>query len=62
VEAWNVDLDTWKEPHKNPDGTANKFAKALKDFSRKGPLGLQGLHGKAQSPVWYRNLKIKELP
>lgn len=62
VEVWNVDLDNWKEPHKNPDGTANKFAKALKDFSRKGPLGLQGLHGKAQAPVWYRNLKIKELP
>ena len=22
---------------------------------------LQGLHGKAQAPVWYRNLKIKPL-
>lgn len=61
-EVWNVDLNEWKEPKKNPDGTANKFAKALKDFSRVGPIGLQGLHGKAQAPVWYRNLKIKELP
>jgi hypothetical protein len=61
-EVFDADLNNWKEPRKNPDGTANKFAKALKDYSRSGPLGLQGLHGKAQAPVWYRNLKIKELP
>ncbi len=60
-EVWNVDLNDWKEPKKNPDGTPNKFATALKDFSRTGPLGLQGLHGKAQAPVWYRNIRIKEL-
>jgi len=60
-EVLNVDLNDWKEPHKNPDGTANKFSVALKDFARKGPLGLQGLHGKAAAPVWYRNLKIKVL-
>ena len=60
-EVWNVDLNNWKEPKKNPDGTPNKFAKALKDFSRNGPIGLQGLHGKAQAPVWYRNIRIKEL-
>jgi hypothetical protein len=59
-EVWNVDLNDWKEPKKNPDGTPNKFAKALKDFSRTGPIGLQGLHGKAQAPVWYRNVRIKE--
>jgi len=60
-EVFDVDLNNWKEPKKNPDGTPNKFAKALKDFSRNGPIGLQGLHGKAQAPVWYRNLRIKEL-
>ena len=60
-EVFNVDLNDWKEPHLNPDGTPNKFSKALKDFSRDGPIGLQGLHGKAQAPVWYRNLRIKEL-
>jgi hypothetical protein len=60
-EVWNVDLNNWTEPKKNPDGTPNKFPKALKDFSRNGPLGLQGLHGKAQAPVWYRNIRIKEL-
>ncbi|MCX6902315.1 MAG: DUF1080 domain-containing protein [Verrucomicrobia bacterium] len=60
-EVFNIDLNDWKEAHKNPDGTQNKFGVALKDFSRKGPLGLQGLHGRAQAAVWYRNIKIKEL-
>ncbi len=59
-EVFDADLNNWKEPHLNPDGTKNKFAKALKDFSRSGPIGLQGLHGKAQAPVWYRNIRIKE--
>jgi hypothetical protein len=59
-EVFDVDLNNWKEPRLNPDGTKNKFAKALKDFSRNGPIGLQGLHGKAQAPVWYRNIRIKE--
>jgi len=57
----DADLDKWSEAKKNPDGTPNKFAVALKDFARSGPIGLQGLHGKAQAPVWYRNLKIKVL-
>jgi hypothetical protein len=57
----DANLDNWPETGKNPDGTPNKFKKALKDFSRSGPIGLQGLHGKAQAPVWYRNLKIKTL-
>jgi hypothetical protein len=60
-EVIHADLNDWPEKGKNPDGTPNKFPKALKDFARKGPLGLQGLHGKAQAPVWYRNLKIKVL-
>lgn len=57
----DANLDDWPEIGKNPDGTPNKFKKALKDFARSGPIGLQGLHGKAQAPVWYRNLKIKVL-
>jgi hypothetical protein len=60
-KVYDVDLNDWKEARKNPDGTPNKFAVALKDFSRTGPIGLQGLHGKEQAPVWYRNLKIKAL-
>ena len=60
-EVIHADLNDWKEAGKNPDGTPNKFKTALKDFARTGPIGLQGLHGKAQAPVWYRNLKIKSL-
>jgi hypothetical protein len=60
-EVYNVDLNDWSEPKKNPDGTPNKFATALKDFSRKGPIGFQGIHGKEEALVWYRNLKIKVL-
>ena len=59
-EVFDADLNNWKEPHLNADGTKNKFPKALKDFSRNGPLGLQGLHGKAEAPVWYRNIRIQE--
>lgn len=57
----DANLDQWPEVKKNPDGTSNKFPVALKDFARKGPIGLQGLHGEAQAPVWYRNLKIQAL-
>lgn len=60
-EVIHADLNDWSQAHKNPDGTPNKFSVALKDFARKGPIGLQGLHGKEQAPVYYRNLKIKVL-
>ena len=60
-EVINADLNKWSEKGKNPDGTPNKFPKPLKDYAAPGPIGLQGLHGKAQAPVWYRNLKIQKL-
>ena len=53
----DMDLDRWTTPRKNPDGSENKFAKALKDFPRTGYIGLQD-HG---NDVWYRNIKIKPL-
>jgi Domain of Unknown Function (DUF1080) len=62
VEIISADLNRWPEAMKNPDGTPNKFPIALKDYARKGPIGFQGLHGKAMAPVWYRNVKIKQLP
>jgi len=53
----DMDLDLWTEPHKNPDGTPNKFNYAYRDMSREGHVGLQ-YHG---HPVWFRNLRIKPL-
>lgn len=60
-EVIHADLNNWPEKGKNPDGTPNKFPVALKDFARIGYIGFQGLHGKAQAPVYFRNLKIKTL-
>ncbi|OAM88410.1 DUF1080 domain-containing protein [Termitidicoccus mucosus] len=53
VEA---NLDDWATPRKNPDGSANKFKKALKDCARSGRIGLQGTY-----PVAFRNLEITRL-
>ena len=52
-----MDLDKWTEAGKNPDGTENKYKKALKDFPREGLLGFQD-HGK---PCWFKNVKLKKL-
>lgn len=60
-EIIHADLNDWPTKGLNPDGTPNKFPLALKDYPLRGPIGFQGLHGAAQAPVWYRNLKIKVL-
>lgn len=51
-----ADLNDWKNPRKNPDGSKNKFKTALKDMSRSGHIGLQ-YHGQA---IEYRKVSIKE--
>lgn len=62
TEIISADLNKWPEAKKNPDGTPNKFPFPLKDYvAARGPIGLQGLHGKAMSPVWYKNMKVTAL-
>lgn len=56
-EVIDVNIDQWDTPGKNPDGTPNKFKKALRDFPRKGRIGFQN-HGQA---VWFKDVKIKVL-
>jgi len=53
----DMDVDRWDTPHKNPDGSKNKYRTALKDFPREGYIGFQQ-HG---HPVMFRNVRIKPL-
>jgi hypothetical protein len=57
-EVTRMNCDDWTEPGKCPDGSKNKFKAAIKDFPRKGYLGFQD-HG---AKVWYKNVKVLELP
>lgn len=57
-EAVNeINLDDWKTPGANPDGSPNKYKKALKDFPRNGRIGFQN-HG---AVVWIRDVKVREM-
>lgn len=57
----DMDLNRWTEPNQNPDGTENKFDRAIRDQAGSGPIGLQGIHGGGGQPVLFRNVKIKRL-
>jgi len=54
-----MNLDQYTEARKNADGSKNKYNKPLKDFPRKGYLGLQD-HGDG-TKCSYRNIRILEL-
>ena len=50
----DLDLSDWSEARKNPDGSKNKFKKALSELPQTGHIGFQD-HG---HPVWYRNVVL----
>lgn len=52
-----MNLDLWTTPGKNPDGSDNKFQKAVANFARTGFIGFQDHDHK----VWYRNVRVKPL-
>jgi hypothetical protein len=56
-QVLEANLDDWTTPQKNPDGSKNKFKKALKDLPHTGHLGLQ-YHGQ---PIWFRNITVTPL-
>jgi hypothetical protein len=53
----DMEVERWSEPGKNPDGSKNKFARPLKEFPRRGFIGIQDHH----KQVWFRNMRIREL-
>lgn len=57
----DMDLNDWTEPNRNPDGTPNKFNRAIRDQAKSGPIGFQGIHGPTGESVEFRNIKIRRL-
>lgn len=57
----DMDLNDWTEPNRNPDGSRNKFDRAIRDQATSGPIGFQGIHGPTGESVEFRNVKIRRL-
>ncbi len=59
-----MDTKEWTDKVKSPTGTEieKKFqGHSLASVEPYGYIGIQGLHGKAQAPVWFRNMKIARI-
>ena len=57
----SMDMRLWTSAKTNPDGSEipSWLSKPLAELPTKGKIGLQGKH--AGAPVWFRNIKIREL-
>ena len=57
----SMDMRKWTSATNNPDGSKKPpwINKPLSQHPTKGRIGLQGKHGGA--PIWFRNIKIKQL-
>ncbi len=55
------DMTKWTNPKKNPDGSEipSWLSKPLATLPTKGHIGFQGKH--AGAPIYFKNIKIKEL-
>ena len=60
-QVTTMDMRKWTSAKKNPDGSAIPpwLSKPKADLPTRGKIGLQGKH--AGAPIWFRNLKIKEI-
>ena len=56
-----MDMSKWTSATKNPDGSdiPSWLSTPFAELPTKGKIGLQGKH--AGAPIWFRNIKIKEL-
>lgn len=56
-----MDMSKWTSAKTNPDGSEipSWLSKPLAELPTHGHIGLQGKH--AGAPVWFRNMKVKEL-
>ncbi len=56
-----MDMSRWLSGSQNPDGSAipSWLSKPFASLPLDGHIGLQGKH--AGAPIWFRNMKIKEL-
>lgn len=57
----SMDMSLWTSAKTNPDGSEipSWLSKPLAELPTKGRIGFQGKH--AGAPVWFRNIKIREL-
>ncbi|HUT10759.1 MAG TPA: DUF1080 domain-containing protein [Thermoguttaceae bacterium] len=57
----SMDMSRWTSAKVNPDGSEIPpwLSKPLAELPTRGRIGLQGKH--AGAPIWFRNVKIKEL-
>lgn len=57
----SMDMSLWTSAKTNPDGSEIPawLSKPVAGLPTKGKIGLQGKH--AGAPIWFRNIKIKEL-
>jgi hypothetical protein len=56
-----MDMGLWTSGTKNPDGSdiPSWLSTPFAELATKGKIGFQGKH--AGAPIWFRNIKIKEL-